>query len=264
MTASTPHRGLAPLAAGLFAALTGCSAPPPPLTDALLWIEALAPDSAAEICTVEVDHNFAGAVPRGQAGSAQLVEVDQLTESAEGVYAYLTRHGSERLVLNLAGEVLTGDFVDERSVDVAWTASEVRESSIDWFEEYRFAGGGTELVEETLALRAIGEDTGEFEGTWTVRRIQELGYVESDEWDSSGTDIFFSSTPASTWLETIDGLGSVANRAVSDDCLEEECRLLVSADCTRRLDLAASIVEGGIEAFDALEAYRRPEGLPTP
>lgn len=244
-------------------ALAGCATPPEPFVEAVLWVEEVEPDINSEICTGQLDHNFRGAVPLGQAGSARLTELAQSSRSGSGRYAFLTRQGSGELLFNLDGEVLTGTFVDERTVDVSWTSTQDEASSVEFAGLYRYDGTLTEQIEESVSLQATDDEATRFEGTRIVRHVQDGAFVESDEWSSSETSILFSSVPGTDWLEPADGFGIVSNRPVVDDCLEPDCRLEISSSCTTTFEWTAWLVEGGIGLFEALEDHGREGGIPV-
>jgi len=255
-------RTVRPLLSTLALIAMGCAEQPAvPLADDVFWLE-VTPEASNAPCEQAIDHNFEDVVPIG-GGSGELTEYERRLESASGSYAYVTRQGPDRDLLNFTGNVYTGAWIDESTVEVAWSGSEELEQSTEFFEGYTFQAVGTRQLQETLALSSSGEPGAVFEGTLSVRQVEDLSYVESDEWDSTKSGIFLSSMPALDYLVPADGYGFVTNTSFTPNCTAADCRLEVVSDCEQVFTLTAYPVEGGIEAFEALDDYDRSGGVPA-
>ncbi|MEM6928171.1 MAG: hypothetical protein AAF602_14660 [Myxococcota bacterium] len=228
-----------------------------PFADQLLWLE-VTPEASAPTCERTIEHTFEEAVVIGESdGSTN--ETDRRLRSSDGFYAYVTRQQAGGLLLNFGGNVFTGEFVDAATLDVAWRRSVELEESTDVPGLYLYQAVGAELTEEVLSLAATDESATTFEGTMTLRDFADIDYVETDEWDANASGVFLSSVPAAEYLEPGDGFGTVFNSAFQPECTEEGCQLSVLSDCTASFSLTAYPLDGGIEAFDALDDYRRVE-----
>ncbi|MEO0600391.1 MAG: hypothetical protein AAF211_03090 [Myxococcota bacterium] len=235
---------------------------PVPFADQLLWLE-VTPEASAPTCERTIEHTFADAVVIGQSdGTAN--EIDRRLRSSDGFYAYVTRQAAGGLLLNFGGNVFTGDFVDAATLDVAWRRSAELEESTNVPGQYLYQAVGAELTEEVLSLAATDDSAAVFEGTMTVRDFADIDYVETDEWEANASGIFLSSVPAAEYLEPGDGFGTVFNSSFQPECTEEGCQLSVLSDCTASFSLTAYPLVGGIEAFDALDDYRRVEDDDAP
>lgn len=244
-----------------FGVSLGCT-PEPETADDLAqvyWIEA-APAEGVDCPPAEITENFELADAIGTFGP--VTESRQATESGSGQYALVTRNEAGSVWVSLLGEVLVGETLSDGSIEVGW----VSEENVDEVVEdggYAYTRSEQRSLERVLTL-AVATDIGE--ATGTLRRTERLliDLVEVDQWipELAGPSQTLMSETRDylDWTEPL--FGAVDNDATEIDCVDGQCELRVSADCTTEQALTAFRLEGGVELFEALEGYERAPGPP--